>query len=783
MDIHRCRFVPYEPHTITSLAFSHKSNNSFTPIDLRLAVGRSNGDIEIWNPRFNWFQELIIRGGKNRSIEGLVWALWEDNIPRLFSIGGSTVITEWNLSNGLPLKNYDCNSGIIWSIDISDDSNHLIVGCDNGSAVLIDISGGPGSLEHDSILQRQNSRILSIAFNKNKQVIGGCADGRIRCWSVNGINKGKLLATMKVDKSKVESTLVWSILVLPAKNYIVSGDSTGSIKFWDLTHFTLRQSFKISESDILTLTKDFTEENVFCAGIDRKIYSFDLVEVARNNQKSQSKNIQWVNSYKRLCHSNDIRSIASFQSKFSNFLVSGGVEKTIIINSIKEFNSTPFKKIPITQQLEQNLIVNSLKKFIIIWQDQTIKIWKIFSPDNYKLISKLSLSEDQNISSCSITNDGKYLAVSTLSYIRVFKLTEFKTIDNKPRLKIKKLRVLSEQLNEYSGKLIKFLNNDNNTLIVLTTDNEIYKISFNIENFENEENIDNIDDLIINPVELEISENKKLKSKYEYLLNIKNLKISKDNKYIAVSRFSGEINIISLESNESFQLTKLSVPPCDIEFTNRNTLIVIAIDHKIYEFNYLSIILSKTIIEIDNNDNNDDDDGKSNNLSLLSEWSKNNSEYLPTSFVLLENKCCGIFTNSISKDRIWFWGPDWIVFYDLSFNIRDGLVKNEKGVEKRFKGLSVLENEELLENGDKDNKNDNLENDEDIDEDMNLLELLNEKSNRKVSNSSSKAYWFSDRYNFILFADSFGEKEIAVIERDENILRKTPAFKSRNINV
>ena len=94
MIVHRCRFVDFTPATITSLAFSHKSNiNKLTPSDLRLAIGRSNGNIEIWNPRNNWFQEMVIEGGKDRSIEGLCWSNVNGESLRLFSIGGSTVVT------------------------------------------------------------------------------------------------------------------------------------------------------------------------------------------------------------------------------------------------------------------------------------------------------------------------------------------------------------------------------------------------------------------------------------------------------------------------------------------------------------------------------------------------------------------------------------------------------------------------------------------------------------------------------------------------------------------
>src|SRR4051794_18059217 len=43
--LHRCRFVALSPHSIISLAFS--------PSGSLLAVGRSNGNIELWRVGYN----------------------------------------------------------------------------------------------------------------------------------------------------------------------------------------------------------------------------------------------------------------------------------------------------------------------------------------------------------------------------------------------------------------------------------------------------------------------------------------------------------------------------------------------------------------------------------------------------------------------------------------------------------------------------------------------------------------------------------------------------------
>ena len=78
MDKQRCRFVPYPAPAVNTIAFSHPSQSgkgrAAAPPTLRLAIGRANGDIEIWDPKSGiWVQETILRGGAGRSIEGLAW--------------------------------------------------------------------------------------------------------------------------------------------------------------------------------------------------------------------------------------------------------------------------------------------------------------------------------------------------------------------------------------------------------------------------------------------------------------------------------------------------------------------------------------------------------------------------------------------------------------------------------------------------------------------------------------------------------------------------------------
>lgn len=55
MDIHRCKFSEWMPSAACATVFH--------PELPYLAVGRENGDIELWNVEERWFCELVLFGG------------------------------------------------------------------------------------------------------------------------------------------------------------------------------------------------------------------------------------------------------------------------------------------------------------------------------------------------------------------------------------------------------------------------------------------------------------------------------------------------------------------------------------------------------------------------------------------------------------------------------------------------------------------------------------------------------------------------------------------------
>lgn len=722
---HRSRFVSFETGNITAVAFSHKSNvGKLTPSDLRLAIGRSNGTIEIWNPRNGWFQEVIIKSGKDRSIEGLCWS----NIPgeplRLFSIGGSTVVTEWNLATGLPLKNYDCNAGVIWSIAINDNQDKLAVGCDNGTVMVVDISGGPGSLEHDTILVRQEARILSLTWKENDSIIGGCSDGKVRIWyaKLNDPNRGRLRQTMKVDKSKKESTLVWSVIYLPERNQIVSGDSTGSVKFWDFQFATLSQSLKVHEADVLCLTTDATNTQVFSAGVDRKIFQFAFV------------NSKWTNASNRLLHGNDVRSMCSYQSGGADFLISGGAEKRLVISTLSSFADGKFRKLPLFVPFIKNMLVNIEQRLVVMWHESTVKVWRVGqeldSVKNYKLVAKLVLKDEQDISTCSMSPDGQVLVVGRPSTTKVFHLQPSPT-----KLLVTKLD--NEFLVQTGCKLVKFI--DNSKLVAVTSEDELFTLDLESE-----------EDETANYLEIPEVPQTKSSIKVPYLNKINHLEVHSS--LVVISRYCGAVDIFNLETKDSQPLVRLMNFITVLKINEkRNTVILVTAENKIFEFK-----ISQSGEE----------------MGLLTSWSKNNTENMPKQWQSLREKCMGIFYDQSSPDKIWFWGPTWISRLDFTTDFP--VSKRRKTKKHSPDGLTITDESNFLNDGDEEDEND-LDLDENLDIISSQFSNFRPKDVQKGKTENSN-FFFSEKYRPILYADVLTDQEIIIIEKPVSMGATSGAF-------
>jgi U3 small nucleolar RNA-associated protein 4 len=340
MDIHRCRFVPYKPSAINAIAFSHPKTRSALQATLaRLAIGRANGDIEIWNPtNGSWNQELIIPGGKDRSVDGLVWVNEPDQDlgdgrvvagkSRLFSIGYTSTVTEWDLVTGRPKRHASGQHGDIWCMAAqpagadkvglgadSQDSTKLVAGTIDGELVMYSIEDD--DLRFQRVLLRsptKKAQMVSITFQSRKVAIVGCSDSTIRAYD---ITKGHMLRRMTLGSDLVggsKDIIVWSVKCLPNGN-IVSGDSTGQVCIWDGKTYTQTQRMQSHKQDVLSLAISADGTSILSGGMDRRTILY------KQNNGAGSR---WSKVWGRRYHDHDVKSMASFESGKISVVVSGG---------------------------------------------------------------------------------------------------------------------------------------------------------------------------------------------------------------------------------------------------------------------------------------------------------------------------------------------------------------------------------------------------------------------------------------------------------------------------
>ncbi|KAI5467556.1 WD40-repeat-containing domain protein [Mariannaea sp. PMI_226] len=452
MDIHRCRFVPYKPSAINAIAFSHPKTRSALHASLsRLAIGRANGDIEIWNPsNGTWNQEIVIPGGKDRSVDGLVWVNEPDQDigdgriavgkSRLFSIGYTSTVTEWDLEKGVPKRHASGQHGDIWCMaaqpSASDktgtgleaqDSAKLIAGTIDGELVMYSIEDN--DLRFQRVLVRsptKKAQMVSITFQSRRIAIVGCSDSTIRVYD---ITKGHMLRRMTLGSDLVggsKDIIIWSVKCLPGGN-IVSGDSTGQVCIWDGKTYTQMQRIHSHKSDVLSLATSADGSSIFSGGMDRRTILY--------KQNTGSDN-RWAKVWGRRYHEHDVKSMASFESGRLSVVVSGGPDANPVVIPLREMGRENHR---IMSSLPQQppLLSAADARFVVSWWEREVHLWVIRKSaadvfengsedvdinQNRKLLKTIVVKGDSNITSATISRDGSLLVVSTSTSVKAFKL-------------------------------------------------------------------------------------------------------------------------------------------------------------------------------------------------------------------------------------------------------------------------------------------------------------------------------------------------------------------------
>nr|XP_015298583.1 PREDICTED: cirhin isoform X4 [Macaca fascicularis] len=237
--VHRVRFFNYVPSGIRCVAYNNQSN--------RLAVSRTDGTVEVYNLSANYFQEKFFPGHESRATEALCWAEGQ----RLFSAGLNGEIMEYDLQ-ALNIKYaVDVFGGPIWSMAVSPSGSQLLVGCEDGSVKLFQIT--PDKIQFERNFDRQKSRILSLSWHPSGTHV---AAGSIDYISVFDVKSGSAIHKMIVDRQHMgvskRKCIVWGVAFL-SDGTVISVDSAGKVQFWDSATGTLVKSHLIANADVQSI--------------------------------------------------------------------------------------------------------------------------------------------------------------------------------------------------------------------------------------------------------------------------------------------------------------------------------------------------------------------------------------------------------------------------------------------------------------------------------------------------------------------------------------------------
>jgi U3 small nucleolar RNA-associated protein 4 len=767
MELHRCRFVNYVPSAINCLALTP---NTYKPYTL-LACGRENGDIDIWDPREGWYLKKTIPGGSNQSVETVVWShqnvITEDedeNLtpkerekllkqqlllePRLFISGLNGLITEYDIHTLLPKNEVSSNGGPVWCAAVNHKGTILAVGCEDGCIRLFDIADG--NLEYLRSLDRQDGRILSLTWSyDDSSIISGSSVSIIHCLDVKS---GQISRRITVDKIRGEDTLVWALEVLK-DGTIVSGDSLGNVQFWDSKMGTLIKGYKeVHKADVLCLTSTDDGAYVFSSGVDRKIVRFSTV--TNTNQKGRKGKEQWVVAGERRYHSHDVRSLLVCEQY--NTLLSGGVDTTVVTC---ELNSFPFGKVVHQQSFPSKPLIqlSKDKKLMMCQLNNTLELWKLgdivshgkeklhlgtqleFEKMNKKLLA-LNLKNDNNIISSTISQDGSWIAVSTIEEIKLFHINYN---DKSSKVEIKKVREI-EKL-QISGAHKLLFTPCSTKLIVAGIDSIIYVLDLsNVEKKYNGNNSDN--EMEVNEAEAEEED----ESQYDLILlkafeqhtngatsdcTICSLAISSDSQWLASGDTNNNIYVFNLDT--LLYHSKLPI------FSSYHTSI---------SFHPLSATIVVTCLSNEFYIYDVEEKGFAN-------WTKEYLNRLPETFLKLneKSKLMGVSFNVSEPNTMTLWSSEYLCQIDLSkpINIQ---TPNRKRRFNENTEPNVLEEEKKEENNTR-----NMVNSEDHE--------------RNEFKKLKQNYHFSviTRYKQVMFMDYINESESVIVERPWfSILEKLP---------
>lgn len=306
-------------------------------------------------------------------------------------------------------------------LDTNSLNTNIAVGTEQGYLNIFSIN--KEDILFEKFLDKQEGRILCLKYDPtDKFIVSGSIDA-VRVWDVETGHAVHRITTGRSKENKM--TIVWCIQVIEDLT-IISGDSRGKLTFWDGKIGAQIESFQSHQADLLAIAVSDDKKSLYCSGVDANIINYVKVNVKDGTEK-------WVKSINRKIHDHDVRSLVLCNNK----LYSGGIDgylacsfyppKTLI--KYPPILQNPF----VTLAKQARYIMLRHHKHIDVWSlgksielDKSVNNLKLESVPKHlltlqRIVKDTDGAEIQEGIICSaISNDGKWIAFSTDTVLRIF---------------------------------------------------------------------------------------------------------------------------------------------------------------------------------------------------------------------------------------------------------------------------------------------------------------------------------------------------------------------------
>lgn len=145
----------------------------------------------------------------------------DESVARSAAFCDGSLINLWDISSGALIRRFSEQAGLVNSIAISPDGRLALLGNENDTLKLLDISSG-----NDVKTLLGHHFILSVAFSTDGRLaLSGSGDGTLKLWEVS---TGREIKTFTGHKSSVQA-----VAFSPDGGLVLSGSRDRTLRLWD----------------------------------------------------------------------------------------------------------------------------------------------------------------------------------------------------------------------------------------------------------------------------------------------------------------------------------------------------------------------------------------------------------------------------------------------------------------------------------------------------------------------------------------------------------------------